>query len=65
MIKLIGKKEYVKKLKILEQLEMKEESNFIASENNIDERPEELKDIPLHPGFKAICGMQGGKLSGG
>ena len=32
---------------------------------DIDDRPDDLKDIDLHDGFNTQCGIKGGKLSGG
>ena len=34
-------------------------------EGDIDQRPEEKKDILLHKRFRIDCGMRGSKLSGG
>ena len=32
---------------------------------SIDDRPQELRDVPIHHGYDVDCGTRGGKLSGG
>lgn len=54
-------------MKVLEALcaESKDSSGFEYIPGDIDDRPAKLKDIELHDGFQAQCGLKGGKLSGG
>ena len=64
----LGDEEYEAKLKILKELEVKEEKTgkFRNNEKTIDLRTEEeIGPKGLHAGFEITCGNRGGKLSGG
>jgi hypothetical protein len=42
------------------------QGDFKYVEGDIDRRDAKTKeDSPPHPGFKTLCGLKGGKLSGG
>jgi ATP-binding cassette subfamily B (MDR/TAP) protein 1 len=45
-------------------LELKK-GKFLSVEGDIDNRVKELKNMPLHNGFRVDCGLRGSKLSGG
>lgn len=52
---------------VLHQLEEehRQKSDFEYIPGEIDNRTEDLKDVPLFDGFQTQCGIKGGKLSGG
>ena len=41
------------------------QGDFKYIEDDVDGRDAKLKNEPLHAGFKTLCGLRGGKLSGG
>jgi ABC-type Fe3+/spermidine/putrescine transport system ATPase subunit len=66
-IETLGQEEYDKKIKILEDLVVKDEANgkFMALTNLLDTRDPETVGEQLHHGFEISAGNRGNKLSGG
>ena len=68
IVERIGENKYDSYLSNLEEMKKQEENKglFLAIADDVDRRPESLKDYELSPGFKTIqCGLRGSKLSGG
>ena len=64
---LLEKKKFIEMQKELMKINKKEKlvQLFEAIEGDIDNRPLEKYDVNLHHGFGRLCGLRGGKLSGG
>jgi len=62
---LMTEEEYERTVKLLEQKEKNDDSEFVHVEDIFDQREPEKKGAPLHKGFHSDCGTKGSKLSGG
>jgi len=67
ILELIGQAKYDEELEVLkkqDKLEAKK-GQFKAEVGAVDDRDKSLTADPLSSGFDSMCGVKGGKLSGG
>jgi len=64
---MIGDKKYEEELGILKKMKDQEDKRgeFLAINGNVDSRSASLLDTTLASGYETVCGVKGGKLSGG
>ena len=67
IVRMIGLAKYDEEVALLKEVEKDDEKKgaFLAVVGDIDRREDRLRDVPLSTGFEAVCGIRGGKLSGG
>ena len=67
IITMIGQTHYDEEVNLLKKIadEETKAGGFQSISGDIDRRDDKLKDITLSSGFESVCGIRGGKLSGG
>jgi len=67
VIKEIGEDKFDEECKVLQITQERAEAagQFESIDGDVDKRDDRLKTTKLVSGFKSMCGIKGGKLSGG
>jgi len=67
LVEIMGSDKYGKNRSIISKMEQQEilKPIFRAMDGDVDERPDELRDVEMPKGINIHCGLRGSKLSGG
>lgn len=71
MVRILGQEEYDKQLDIMKKVKEQKatKGEFVSIDGDVDSRAKRnvpnWNDQKLHEGFEILCGLKGGKLSGG